>query len=90
MKKDFDDSLKIVAELFSSISNKKDLQNLLEDLLTPKEVIEVSERVKIIKYLKEGLTQREVADKMWVSITTVNRWSRILKYWTGASNKFLN
>jgi hypothetical protein len=26
---------------------------------------------------------------LWVSITTVNRWNRVLKFWTGIIDKYL-
>ena len=70
------EKLKQAIEVFSDNLqglSKKDLSNFLEDIMTPKEITEVKERIEIIKLLKTGLPQRIIADKLGVSITTVNR-----------------
>jgi len=56
---------------------------LLEDLLTPGEIEAVGERWQIVKRLRAGATQREVAAELGVSVTTVSRGARQLKYGTG-------
>lgn len=56
---------------------------LLEDLLTPGEIEALSERWQIVKRLRAGATQREVAAELGVSVTTVSRGARQLKYGTG-------
>jgi len=68
--------------LVSFLSNNtwEGLRDVLEDLLTPEEIKNIYERIMILQDLKTGLTQREIAKKLWVSSWTVSRWSRILKY----------
>jgi len=56
---------------------------LLEDLLTPGEVLALRERWHIVKRLRAGATQREVAAELGVSVTTVSRGARQLRYGTG-------
>lgn len=56
---------------------------LLEDLLTPGEVEALGERWQIVKRLRAGATQREVAAELGVSVTTVSRGARQLRYGTG-------
>ena len=56
---------------------------LLEDLLTPNETEALGERWQIVKRLRAGATQREVAAELGVSVTTVSRGARQLKYGTG-------
>jgi TrpR family trp operon transcriptional repressor len=53
---------------------------VLEDMLTPSELVEVWERINIIRSLKEWKTQRDIADDLGISVTTVSRGSRVLKY----------
>ena len=43
----------------------------------------MSERWHIVKRLRAGATQREVAAELGVSVTTVSRGARQLKYGTG-------
>lgn len=89
MQKSLSSALNQLVDTIRQIQDKKDLKNFIEDLLTPKEIMEIKERIQILKLLKKWLAQRDIAEKLWISVTTVNRWSRILKWWTGAANKLL-
>lgn len=82
-----DKPLRSLVDTIMSIKDKKELEMVLKDLMTPQEIVEISERIQILKYLKQGLTQRDIAEKMGVSVTTVNRGSRILKYGEGGAEK---
>ena len=62
---------------------------LLQDIMTPQEIVETGERIQIIKHLKDKLTQRKVAETMGISVTTVNRGARVLKFGTGAADKYI-
>ncbi len=66
-----------------------DAESVLSDLLTPSEIEAIAERLEIISLLKQGKTQRDIAQELWISVTTVSRWSRILKYGTGAIEKYV-
>lgn len=59
---------------------KNDLDGFLEDILTPQEIEAIDERLKIMHGLTSGKTQREIAEELELSITTVSRGSRILQY----------
>lgn len=67
----------IIAELKR---HGKDLDGFLEDILSPQEIETIDERIKIMHALAEWKTQREIAEELELSITTVSRWSRILQY----------
>ena len=83
------ESLKLISDTFWQVKDKKDFKNVLEDLLTPSEVCEIADRIKILKNLKNDISQREIAKKLWVSITTVSRWNRILRYQRKAIHKYI-
>ena len=78
-----------VANLFSDICEVEDFKGLLQDLMTPQEIVELGERMQIISHLKEGMTQRKVAETMGISVTTVNRGARVLKFGTGMVDKHI-
>jgi len=86
----FQDSLKLLSKTLVNINNEKDMENFLSDLLTPQEIVDISDRLNIIKLLKKWKTQRDIAQELWISITTVNRGSRVLKYGTGIVDKYIN
>lgn len=75
-----DNKLNYIADIFWNTDNKNNLDILLKDILTPQEIETLYERFQIIKLLRKWLSQREIAEKLGISTTTVNRWARILKY----------
>ena len=79
--------LNYIVDIFWQIETKEDLKGFLEDILTPQEIETLYERLQIIKYLKQWLTQREIAQKLNTSTATVNRWAKVLKYWTGVLHR---
>jgi Trp operon repressor len=60
--------------------HQDDLDGFLEDMMTPQEIEALDERIKIMHALAAGKTQREIAEELKLSITTVSRGSRILQY----------
>ena len=73
------DLLKVLALL----RRDADIARLLSDLLTPQETEALTERWLIAERLSRGESQRVVADALGVSITTVSRGARSLKYGSG-------
>lgn len=61
--------------------HKDNLDGFLEDILSPQEIETIDERIKVMHALVAGKTQREIAEELELSITTVSRGSRILQYW---------
>lgn len=62
-----------------SMKTKGEMNDFLEGILTPKELLEIPNRLEIIKMLKKGISQHEVADKLKVGVATVTRGSRELQ-----------
>lgn len=66
-----------IEEILAKASkNKKLLREFLFDLLSPAEYKELAVRWQIVKLIHKGLTQREIAKKLKVSVATVNRGVR--------------
>lgn len=66
------------------------LKNVLEDLLTPAEILDIDERVKIFKGLIKGDSQRKVAADLGVSVAKVTRGAHALKYGANGIVKLLD
>lgn len=56
--------------------DRKFLREFLFDLLSPAEYKDLAVRWQIVKMLEDGITQRDIAEKLKVSVATVNRGAR--------------
>lgn len=83
----FPESLKLVTDTLWRVS-KNDMEWFLEDLFTPAEIVELADRVMLVQHLKDGKTQREVAEEQWISVTTVSRGARVMKFGRGMLEKY--
>ncbi len=84
----FEEHLSSISDFLSGIS-KENMSLVLEDIMTPQEIVEISERFQIFKKLKSWQTQRDIASEMWVSVTTVSRGSRVLQFGKKAIHNYL-
>lgn len=82
-------SYKELYELLCAVDSPKEAKLLLDDLLTPQELDSLAERWQEIQLLAKGVTQREVAEKLGISISKVTRGSRALQYGSGGFVHFL-
>lgn len=78
-----------LAEIIVRIHDKKMAENFMSNILTPAERDEIALRLQIFKQLKKGIPQRKVAETLKVSIGTVSRGARELKYGAPCMNKLL-
>lgn len=65
------------------------IQDFLACLLTPAELHDVSNRWRLVKEIKKGTTQREVAHKFGMSLCKITRGSKELKKPNSAFAKML-
>lgn len=70
--KELEEFIRVLIEL----KNKEEAFNLLEGILTSKELIEIPTRLKIVKMLKEGIPQHRIAEDLGIGIATVTRGSK--------------
>lgn len=59
-----------------STKTENEMVNFLEGILTPKELLEIPMRLQIVRMLKKGVTQHEIAKKLGIGIATVTRGSK--------------
>ena len=68
----------LIAE-FLKIKDKKVMKNFLMGLFTQQELEEIQTRVQIVKMLKKGVPQHEIAKKLGIGVATVTRGSNEIK-----------
>lgn len=83
-------SSKELCELVASVKNEKEADLLLKDLLTPQERETLEERWQIVQELAKGTPQRQIAEKLGTSISTVTRGSLAFQYGNKGFLYFLN
>jgi len=62
--------------VFKAAKNKALLHEFLYDLLSPAEYKDLAVRWQIVKMIYQNIPQREIAEKLHISIATVTRGSR--------------
>jgi TrpR family trp operon transcriptional repressor len=75
--------------LFSAVKGEKEAELLLTDILTPQELESLAERWQLVKALHAGMPQRDIAEKLGISISKVTRGSSALKFGKGGFAYFL-
>lgn len=65
--------------IFAKIGSKADMDTFLSAILSPSEYEDIILRLQIVKLLEKGLPQREIAEKLGVSIAKVTHGSRELQ-----------
>lgn len=81
-----DKYLKNLAKTLIQIKKESEMENFLKLLFTPSERKEIPRRLEIIKLLKRNIPQRKIAKDLDVSVATISRGSREIKY--GDTNIF--
>jgi len=71
--------LRGLIEILLKINNEDKMLDFLKGILTPKELIEIPNRLAIVKMLKKGISHHDIAGKLHVGVATVARGSRELQ-----------
>lgn len=58
------------------IETREKMTNLLEGILTPKELVEIPTRLEIVRMLKDNVSQHEIAERLHIGVATVTRGSK--------------
>lgn len=61
------------------IKSEKEMEDFLLGILTTKELLELPTRLEIVKMIKHGTPQHNIAKKLGVGIATVTRGSKELQ-----------
>ncbi|MCB0332808.1 MAG: helix-turn-helix domain-containing protein [Bdellovibrionales bacterium] len=68
-----------LCEIISHLQTPQEVHSFLKGILTPKELEDIPTRLQIVKLLKQGVSQREIAAQLGVGIATVTRGAKELK-----------
>lgn len=68
-----------LSEIISNLSKPEDVAKFLDEMLTAKEKSDIILRWELLKKLKKGIPQREIAAQLKISLCKITRGSKILK-----------
>ena len=69
----------LLFKALAALETEQEYAALLEDLLTPKELAHIADRLRVLLLLRSGMKQREVSTFTGVSVATVSSANRIIK-----------
>jgi TrpR family transcriptional regulator, trp operon repressor len=75
-------TVKYISHLVNHLLAQKtaeEMEEVLRELLTSSELLEIANRLQIFEMLKQGVPQRQIAEKLGVGIATVTRGSNAMK-----------
>lgn len=72
-------ALNELSKELTKLNNEAEMRDFLEGILTPKELMEIPTRLEIIKKLKAGVPQHEIAKELGIGVATVTRGSKELQ-----------
>jgi TrpR-related protein YerC/YecD len=58
-----------------SITNREDLINLFDDILTPREINDCARRMKALEMIREGASYSQIRDKLGLADNTIAKIS---------------
>ena len=63
-----DQNTAILVDELLKANTKDKIENLLRGLLTPKELEEFAKRIQLVRMLKKGVAQHEIAEKLGMGV----------------------
>ncbi len=79
-----------ISSVLAKIGDAALLERFFREILTSKEVRDISSRWELVKLLEAGVSQREIARKLGLSLCKITRGSRELKKNDSAMRLLLN
>lgn len=72
-----------------ALSDEKECQDFLEDLMTRKEIADIAQRLLVAKMLSEEAVYNQITEKTGASTATISRINRCYLYGSGGYSKML-
>jgi len=84
------ENIEQLAGILSRIEDSKTVERFLLEILTPSEIDAIVLRWELLKLLNEGVSQREISNRLGISLCKITRGSKVLKKQGSAVKKILD
>ena len=85
-----DNSLREICNSVNQLPDVEQIEAFFKEILSEKELEDIQLRWELMKKLKEGESQRNIAKELHVSLCKITRGAKILKQPDGIINKILS
>jgi len=90
MKMNENEGYRLLIKALVSVDNEQECEELLEDLMTRKEVMDIAQRMLVAKMLSEQTVYNKIVEETGASTATISRVNRAYIYGTGGYKKVLS
>ena len=80
----------LLVKAILSLETEEECYRLMEDLLTMREIKDLSQRLEVAVLLRDKATYNDIVEKTGVSTATIGRVNRALSYGTGGYAQVLD
>ena len=84
------EGVKLLVKAIMTLENEEECKAFLEDIMTTKEILDISQRVVVAKMLSEQAVYNKIAEETGASTATISRVNRSYSYGTGAYKTVLS
>ena len=84
-----DQGYDLLVQALISIKTKEECEAFLEDLMTKKEMADISQRLLVVKMLSEQAVYNKIVEETGASTATISRVNRAYVYGAGGYAKVL-
>ena len=78
------EGVKLLVKAFMMLESEEECKAFLEDIMTTKEILDISQRIVVAKMLSEQAVYNKIAEETGASTATISRVNRSYSYGTGA------
>ena len=84
------ESYQLLIKALVSIQNEEECKVFLDDLMSKKELNDISQRLLVAKMLSEQVVYNRIVEETGASTATISRVNRCILYGDGGYSKILN
>jgi len=79
-----------LAKVFARIDTVRTMRKFFDEIFTEAERKDLALRWQLMKMLKKGVSQREIATRLGISLCKITRGAKILKDRNSVTNKIMH
>ncbi len=79
-----------ITKVFCEIDDVEVMKEFFDEIFTPAERRDFALRWELMKLLREGIPQRQIASKLGISLCKITRGAKIVKNQDSVTNRIMN